>query len=94
MEERPLPPLIMKYCTQDVTVLPVLLAKCFGSKYWDDQWECRVKEESKARLQQARSASYDPSRMHMSAPPEGWKDIKRVDNTRVTFDAKTGMSYI
>ena len=81
MVERPLPPLMIEYCTQDVIVLPMLIKKCIQSKYWDDGWSKRVQEESGTRLWQARSANYDPSTMRMTAPPDGWTKIERSDHT-------------
>ncbi|KAF9731452.1 3'-5' exonuclease [Paraphaeosphaeria minitans] len=57
--QRPLDPVIEKYCMQDVIFLPHLWLR-YNKKLWVPFWKFVVASETKKRLEESRSAGYIP----------------------------------
>jgi exonuclease 3'-5' domain-containing protein 1 len=56
---RPLPPLLVNYCVNDVVLLPQL-----RQIYWSqlsDGWKKAVVEETKNRIKESQAAAYNPN---------------------------------
>lgn len=94
MAQRPLHPIIVEYCVQDVVVLLVLYEYCLASDFWSPEWKVRVQKESNARLVLARSEDFDPDQMDMKAPPKGWQAIVRVEQQTYYSDWKRRVSPV
>lgn len=75
---RPLHPMMIQYCAQDVVALPMLYDRCNRSKLWTSKWVERVDIESQARVQKSKSPRFKPNGAGKNFPPKGWKAIDRV----------------
>ena len=69
--DRPLSDEMLKYCVQDVSLLPQLW-EVYNAKLelpWNAQWKGRVAEETKRRVDLSQSASYNGKGRHMALGP-------------------------
>ena len=72
--ERPLPDMIMDYCSYDVAVLPLLWALYDGKLGTDAEWRGKVEKETVNRVIESQSEDYLPNGAHKTFGPGPWRN--------------------
>ncbi len=70
-DQRPMAPEIMKYCVQDVTLMPHL-REIYRPRLCDAWWR-KIEAGTQARIQLSQSADFDPNGAHMAEGPREWQ---------------------
>lgn len=78
---RPLPDVLIRYCINDVIVLPMLYEHFLDHRFWNDVWAARVQAATEQRLEETRAEWWRWGHPDDVKPPQEWLEIEQVDRT-------------